>query len=171
FLVNSSGSSGTLKWGEFIRLVNDDDGARVLRKVTLLGTSRISGEIDQARVEELKKNDPKAYERLKPILDKIPNGKFSVQKAQVEDPDLVKRLNKLTVENGLEYDQQDEHFAWLGAVLVMVLPAVVLLALFLFLLPRFRDPLGGGFLSNYIKSPAKRYERAKGRITFDDVAG
>src|SRR5207302_993892 len=37
--------------------------------------------------------------------------------------------------------------------------------------PRFRDPLGGGFLSNYIKSPAKRYERSKQRVTFDDVAG
>src|SRR5207248_5994733 len=40
-----------------------------------------------------------------------------------------------------------------------------------FLLPRFRDPMGGGFLSNYIKSPARRYERNKMRITFDDVAG
>src|SRR5262249_57910240 len=27
------------------------------------------------------------------------------------------------------------------------------------------------FLSNYIKSPAKRYERSKMRVTFDDVAG
>src|SRR5262249_9315765 len=29
----------------------------------------------------------------------------------------------------------------------------------------------GGFLSNYIKSPAKRYERSKLRVTFEDVAG
>src|SRR5437762_6291562 len=34
-----------------------------------------------------------------------------------------------------------------------------------------RDPLGGGFLNNYIKSPAKRYEKSKMRVTFDDVAG
>src|SRR5207248_7409236 len=50
-------------------------------------------------------------------------------------------------------------------------PRVVLVALFVFLLPRFRDPLGGGFLSIYIKSPARRYERSKMRVTFDDVAG
>ena len=38
------------------------------------------------------------------------------------------------------------------------------------MLPRFRDPLGGGFLGNYIKSPARRYEKTKGRVTFEDVA-
>src|SRR5438270_176979 len=53
----------------------------------------------------------------------------------------------------------------------MLIPAVLLLALILIFLPRVRDPLGGGFLSNYIKSPAKRYERSKLRVTFDDVAG
>src|SRR5204862_6212732 len=34
----------------------------------------------------------------------------------------------------------------------------------------FRDPLGGSFLNNYINSPARRYERSKGRVTFADVA-
>jgi cell division protease FtsH len=69
-------------------------------------------------------------------------------------------------------DQAEDHFAWLSTVLVMLLPAALLLFLFFFLLPRFRDPLGGGFLTNYIKSPARRYERNKQpRITFEDVAG
>jgi cell division protease FtsH len=38
---------------------------------------------------------------------------------------------------------------------------------------RTRDQIfgGGGFLSSFAKSPAKRYEGAKKRITFDDVAG
>ena len=52
----------------------------------------------------------------------------------------------------------------------LVIPLLFVLAFFLLILPRFRDPLGGGFLSNYIKSPAKRYERNKMRTTFDDVA-
>src|SRR5206468_12477411 len=55
---------------------------------------------------------------------------------------------------------------------MLLLPALILLAIFFFcFLPRFRDPMGGGFLSNYIKSPARRYERNKQRTTFDDVAG
>src|SRR5207253_4467155 len=53
---------------------------------------------------------------------------------------------------------------------IMLMPGVLLLGLFLFLTTRFRGPRGGGFLSSYIKSPAKRYERSKMRVTFDDVA-
>src|SRR5205085_2121571 len=61
-------------------------------------------------------------------------------------------------------------FGWVGPLLMMLLPAALLIGLFLFILPRFRDPLGGGFLSNYIKSPARRYEKSKMRVTFEDVA-
>src|SRR5208337_4279697 len=44
-------------------------------------------------------------------------------------------------------------------------------AIFFFLiLPRFRDPLGSNFLNNYIRSPAKRFDKTKMRTTFEDVA-
>src|SRR5205085_3294444 len=66
---------------------------------------------------------------------------------------------------------EDEHGAWVGPLLTTLLTSMLLLGiLFLFILPRFRDPLGGSFLNSYIKSPARRYERSKGRITFEDVA-
>jgi cell division protease FtsH len=49
------------------------------------------------------------------------------------------------------------------------------LALFFFFWTMFRRTrdqfMGGGFLSGFTKSPAKRYEEAKNPITFDDVAG
>src|SRR5207245_4158478 len=55
--------------------------------------------------------------------------------------------------------------------IIVSLPFLLILGIFfLFILPRFRDPLGGSFLSNYIKSPARRYERSKMRVTFEDVA-
>src|SRR5438105_13193586 len=55
---------------------------------------------------------------------------------------------------------------------MMLLPALLLLGVFFFFfLPRIHDPLGGSFLNNYIKSPARRYERNKSRVTFDEVAG
>src|SRR5581483_6911285 len=64
---------------------------------------------------------------------------------------------------------EEEHGAWVGPLLTTVLTSMLLLAvLFMFILPRFRDPMGGGFLNSYIKSPARRYERSKGRITFED---
>src|SRR5918911_1044550 len=71
----------------------------------------------------------------------------------------------------INFGRQEDTTAWIAPMLTFLLPALVLLAIFFFfLLPRFRDPLGGGFLSNYIKSPAKRYEKNKMRVTFDDVA-
>src|SRR5207245_6222394 len=73
--------------------------------------------------------------------------------------------------NNVDFARQEDSTAWIPQLLMLLLPALVLLAIFFFfLLPRFRDPLGGGFLSNYIKSPAKRYEKSKMRVTFDDVA-
>src|SRR5437763_2597620 len=60
---------------------------------------------------------------------------------------------------------------WLWPLLMFLLPPLLLVGFFVFfLLPRFRDPLGGGFLSNYVKSPAKRYDKTKMRVTFEDVA-
>src|SRR5439155_21718995 len=61
--------------------------------------------------------------------------------------------------------------AWIGPFVVYVLPLLIIVAFFVFfLLPRLRDPLGGGFLSSYIKSPARRYDTSKMRVTFQDVA-
>jgi cell division protease FtsH len=83
----------------------------------------------------------------------------------------MERLHALVQANpNLRIYWEDEHFAWLGPFLLLVLPAVIILFLFLFLMQRFRDPLGGGFLTNYIKSPARRYEKNKMRVTFEDVA-
>jgi cell division protease FtsH len=67
--------------------------------------------------------------------------------------------------------REPDRSAWIGTVFVFLLPVLVILAVFFFFIfPRIRDPLGGTFLSNYIKSPARRYERSKTRATFEDVA-
>ena len=54
----------------------------------------------------------------------------------------------------------------MAPLIVNVLLIGVLVALFVFFfLPKLRDPMGGGFLNNYVRSPAKRYEKGKGRLT------
>jgi cell division protease FtsH len=56
--------------------------------------------------------------------------------------------------------------------LYSVLPMLLLLGFALFLFRRSRDSMmGGGFLSGFSKSPARRYDNGKKRITFADVAG
>lgn len=92
---------------------------------------------------------------------------FTTPRPLLEDPDLIRQLD----EKKIEYDFERDTMGWLMPVLIYVLPTLLLLGVFLFvLLPRLRDPMGGGFLSNYVKSPAKRYEKSKLPVTFDDVA-
>src|SRR5262249_52182856 len=133
-------------------------------KLVIIGNNRVDGEVRN--------------------LDRIPddlraplkgNSKFTARIAE-EKNKLVQELDAYNNEKGerdgrIEYSSEEER-NWFGPLMVTLLPVFLLLGIFfLFILPRFRDPLaGGGFLSNYIKSPARRYERNKLRVTFEDVA-
>jgi cell division protease FtsH len=156
FIFNAPGGGGTIEWGEFWTLLEKDK----LKKVTVVGNDHINGEVKDTEgiPESVKK--------------KLRNNRFTVERIHIEDKGELASRSQERAKEGMQLAQDPDHFSWfLQPLIVVVLPAVVLLVLFLFLLPRFRDPLGGGFLSNYIKSPAKRYERSKMRVTFDDVAG
>ncbi|MCS6851104.1 MAG: ATP-dependent zinc metalloprotease FtsH [Gemmataceae bacterium] len=149
FLPLNPGS--TLPFSDFYKLLE----AKKLSKVTFVGTDRIVAEVTDPHDEEVLKL-------------KVRNGKFTTLIPHMDDRgQLIASLRKANV----QFAQEEEHGAWLGSFLAMMLPTLLVLAvIFLFLLPRFRDPLGGSFLSAYIKSPARRYERSKMRVTFDDVA-
>ncbi|MER3415722.1 MAG: cell division protein FtsH [Gemmataceae bacterium] len=129
-------------------------------KRVLIGPSRITGEFYDRDVlpDEWR-------ERLRPNKDgTVP---FTTYFQPGEDSELIKQLD----EKRVAYDFERESAPWLGPLIVYLLPSLLILGLFLFvLLPRLRDPLGGSFLNAYIKSPAKRYEKGKGRVTFEDVA-
>jgi len=158
FLFSSGvGNGGTIEWGEFWTLLQKGK----LKKVIIVG-DHINGEVVD-NIDDLPDS----------VKTKLRKKMFTVQQLRLEDNGaLDAELRKQIQQTGLKVDRQEDHFSGvLSTVMAFILPAVILLALFLFLLPRFRDPLGGGFLSNYIKSPAKRYERSKLRVTFEDVAG
>ena len=85
-------------------------------------------------------------------------------------------VNKLTEE--LDKSEVDYNFATpdnTGEMLSWLLMIGLLVGLPLFLFFTLRrtrnDIMGGGFLSGFSKSPAKRYEASDQAITFDDVAG
>lgn len=162
FLYSSMSPSGTVDWSEFYVLLHNEKQSADIERITFRGTDTLVVEM-------------KTTERLDQALkDKLgKNTRFTVQRLRVkEDKDLVDRVNALAQSKSkLKVDQQEEHLAWLGALMMFLLPALLLLLLLFFILPRFRDPLGSSFLSNYVKSPAKRYERNKARTTFEDVAG
>jgi len=82
---------------------------------------------------------------------------------------LTEALDKAEVEYSFAApDNTAELLSWL-----LMLGLLIGVPLFLFFtLRRTRnDMMGGGFLSGFSKSPAKRYEASDQAITFDDVAG
>src|SRR5437868_13074976 len=150
---NPLGSPQTIDYNDLIKLSEQHN----LKKVTFQGKDRAVGEV--------KNNEDEFAKSLK-----LPNGKFSVTLPPANDRSpLADRI--LKDDPGVAVSSEEEHGTWVGPLLTTILTTMLLLGvLVLFVMPRFRDPLGGGFLSSYIKSPARRYERSKGRITFEDVA-
>ncbi len=168
----SINSTNTLEWGDFVALVSHKDAFNYMRKVVFVGNTKVTGEVEDAKLP-----DDLAY-----LKSKLKNKNFSVLKLQTfQDQQLQDQLKKIEEESrahasdgqpAFKWDQQDDPYSGImNTFMLFLLPMLVLAALFFFVLPRFRDPLGGGFLSNYIKSPAKRYEKSRNRITFEDVAG
>jgi cell division protease FtsH len=85
---------------------------------------------------------------------------------------VIQRLDEaLRAKNVLTEAAPADQTASLMFLLAMLLPLVVLAALW-FSYRRTREQLmGGGFLTGFAKSPAKRYEASDQQVTFKDVAG
>jgi ATP-dependent metalloprotease FtsH len=173
------GSGSPIDYSDLLRLAEvgkTAGGNTIIKRVVFVGTDRLEGELqDDARSYMTgDKVDPKldkrTRDRLETLAKKIRSNKFYVL---IPDPEIKGTPSvtaKLQADN-VDTAKQEDSISWIPQLLMLVLPALILLAIFFFfLLPRFRDPLGGGFLSNYIKSPAKRYEKSKMRVTFEDVA-
>lgn len=81
-------------------------------------------------------------------------------------------LNDAVLKDKLEYDNSRNTWGQ-GANLLISLAGLVLMVVFMFfILRRSSDPMGaGGMVSNFIRSPAKRFKASETPTTFDDVAG
>jgi cell division protease FtsH len=153
----------SIEYRDFLTLLQDG----YVKSITTVGKDpvQINGEVYKEKIKNLKDET---------LRDKISSGKFTTKVPPTEErsgelsKDIRKAINK---DSGLRWEEKGDTGNWISPILMFIVPTLILLAIFFFfLLPRFRDPMGGGFLSNYIKSPAKRYERTKLRVTFDDVA-
>jgi cell division protease FtsH len=162
-----------IPYSTFLKLVDQDKDNHNLKKISFGTNDRINGELvsfeklPSGRTEE----EIKEFKKVRETFEKKNTTKFVTRRWPIEDKDLSVELKKLVKDQNLDADAPEDPYAWVGPLLLFLLPAVLLLGVFFFLIPRFRDPLGGNFLNNYIKSPARRYERGKTRITFEDVAG
>jgi cell division protease FtsH len=144
-------SSKQLDYSDFLKMVEK----KQVSKITIFGKNAIVGEIKDEAKDDLK--------------DKLQQGnKFTTKMPDTNDQ--VALADEWTKKYGIQVTWEPEtNYVWqfiMNGLILLLLLGVLML----FMLPRIRDPLGGGFLSNYIKSPARRYEKTKGRVTFDDVA-
>jgi cell division protease FtsH len=88
--------------------------------------------------------------------------------AEVDNKDLVKDLLAKNVVIKTKVPSEN----WLLPSFIYIVPILVMVGLLYVMLRRSRDSfLGGGILSGFSKSPAKRYETLRRPITFADVAG
>jgi cell division protease FtsH len=80
-------------------------------------------------------------------------------------------VSKLLDDASIPRKTEREMASLIWPIITTLFTLMLLGAIFFFLiLPRFRDPLGSNFLNNYIRSPAKRFDKTKMRTTFEDVA-
>jgi cell division protease FtsH len=168
-IFNSLNTTPTVDFSDFLKLVYSPDDVKYIKKITILPDRRVNVELDEKQLTSAEQLPPNIADLRK---NKLHGGsKFTTGIWPLEDTQLTQKLTQLSTENHIEVEVPQDHYGWLSsAVFLFLLPAALILGLFLFILPRFRDPLGGGFLSNYIKSPAKRYDKSKMRVTFEDVA-
>ena len=84
---------------------------------------------------------------------------------------VAKDLDALLLEHGVRTSvrQPTDGTGFLLGLYLLV--PLLLMAGFWMTLRRARDPLGGGFLGGFSKSPAKRFTASDKQVTFADVAG
>jgi cell division protease FtsH len=167
-----------IEYSQFIDLVN----AGQVKKVTLIGNDRAEGEVRDPNADAVQKLHSPSGEPVK-----LSSGKFAVNLPHTNDQaalirewetkdqqhrDDLKKTNPGDTTEKMAVSKREDP-SWVGPfILNLLLIGLVIAILIFFLLPKLRDPMGGGFLNNYTRSPAKRYEKgSKGRVTFDDVAG
>jgi cell division protease FtsH len=141
-----------------------------IKTFKIVGHERAYGEIRDAKSEFAKTNN-------------LNGGQFSVQLPYTTNlyQDVVEvvkssdRKVRDTKKDGLDpvsISVEEEQLSYLVPMLWTTLMLLAFVGVFIFyILPRVRESNGSGFINNYIRSPARRYEKGKTRITFDDVAG
>ena len=133
-----------------------------IKKLTIIGTDRAIGEVRD-------KNDP-AVKQAKVSGEKFtvnvpdPNNSYkfleSVEQADKQFRDRLPAgappIERLLV------TREEDPLPYLGPILwTAFLLSAFAAFFFLVIVPRTRDSGGGGFINNYIRSPARRYEKGK----------
>ncbi len=123
-----------------------------------LKNKKLTGEFKQRYIEKTEKGDTSSYAHFKSV------------KPNIADSDLMDLLE----ENQVEINARVDDGGWIRTVLIILLPWVLIIALFYFISRRARQnskSLMGSNMFGMGKSRAKKFQESQSKLTFTDVAG
>ena len=165
FVLFTSGPK-TIPYNQFLELARTGK----ISKLTLSGPNKVIGEVRVATDPAIQDLNLSAG-RFTTILPHIENQNGFLEVLMTSD----RNANKEAIDRGeakpVEVVTEEDQSQWIGPLVYGVLPIVVLVGFFVFLFPKMRDPMGGGFASSFVKSTARRFDKAMSRTTFNEVAG
>jgi cell division protease FtsH len=168
YLTASGGREIT--YSDFQKLI----AAGEVQRVTFIGQDYLEGEVRDPHSPLAKKLRLPASGQFTVNLPTTLDQTTLVREWEEKDRlhrEAIQKTSPDQVPEPLIISKRDD-FSWLGPFMLNLLLIGLVIGLFFFVfLPRLRDPLSGGFLTSYTRSPAKRYEKGKDRVSFDDVAG
>ena len=135
-------------------------GSGTPRGADTFSYSRVLREADNGNLREATITDTR-------ITGTTQNGQRFVADKGMFDPDLGERLTEQGVE--VTY-KNDDGGSTLGAIFLNLLPVLLILGLFLFMMRQMQGGGSRGAMS-FGKSKARMLTEKQGRVTFDDVAG
>ncbi|NWF98509.1 MAG: ATP-dependent metallopeptidase FtsH/Yme1/Tma family protein [Nitrospirae bacterium] len=145
----------TITYSEFKTLIKDGLINDLVITQTAIEGKFVKGA--RERLETLRKGKDQTIQPLKETQI------FYV--VRMDDPDLVKELT----EKGITFTAKQE-ITWFKTLLSWILPMLIFIAIWGYLLKKIGSPGGGGFMA-VGKSKAKVYVEGETKITFEDVAG
>jgi cell division protease FtsH len=146
----------TISYSEFKTLLNES-----LINDLMVTTTAIEGKFVKGAQDRLITIRKMQDETIKKRLQEI--HVFAV--IRMEDPDLVKELT----EKGVSYTAKQE-ITWFKTLLSWIVPMLIFIAIWGYLLKRMGAAGGGGFMA-VGKSKAKVYVEGETKVTFEDAAG
>ncbi|MEX0714176.1 MAG: ATP-dependent metallopeptidase FtsH/Yme1/Tma family protein, partial [Pirellulales bacterium] len=171
YKANESGRREEIAYGKFVELLD----ANRVAEATIIDNQEVRGKYKRTKKETAAKegspprqpaaqpSEAAAAEQQAELVD------FVVYISPLAGEELDRRLQERLGEN-YKSEKVDSGIGLL-ILLYIAVPVLLLLGMWI-MLRRTRDQfLGGGILSGFSKSPAKRYETGKQRVTFEDVAG
>ena len=120
---------------------------------------RFFGEVLTGKWKNIPEN-PEEDSGLKPEFNTV------LLPSQVEDRELFPLLRK----NGVKFDSEKTDFGVGTQLFVWLLVPMLMIGFFWYMMRRSADPLGGGMMGNFIRSPARRFHASEQQTTFNDVA-